>query len=347
MPRAVSAEVSIRLASPPRCGLGMPIANRHLTPPSTAVFHALRRLRASSLLKASTMSHVSLDSIFASRSIAVVGASDQVGSVGGAVFANLRAGSFNGSVFLVNRKQGTMLGETAYGTIAELPETPDLVVVCTPAATVPALVHDCGERGVPGMIVISASFREAGAAGRQLEAELRAAQREYPNLRIIGPNCLGVLRPANGLNASFAPVQPGNGRLTFLSQSGALCTAILDWSIEREIGFATCVSVGNMLDVGMGDLIDYFAHDEQTDALLLYIEGLDDVPHFLAAARACKRHKPTIAYKAGRFEESAASHTGALASVDAVYDAAFRRAGSGRDHGRIAKGLDLGTGSAR
>ena len=180
------------------------------------------------------------------------------------------------------------------------------------------------------MIVISASFREAGAAGRQLEAELRAAQREYPNLRIIGPNCLGVLRPANGLNASFAPVQPRNGRLTFLSQSGALCTAILDWSIEREIGFATCVSVGNMLDVGMGDLIDYFAHDEQTDALLLYIEGLDDAPHFLSAARACSRRKPVIAYKAGRFAESslaAASHTGAIASIDAVYDVAFRHAG--------------------
>ena len=281
------------------------------------------------------MSHDGLDSIFSPRSIAVVGVSDQAGSVGGAVFANLRAAQFNGSVFPMNRKQGTVLGETAYGTIAELPETPDLVVVCTPAATVPALVHDCGERGVPGMIVISAGFQEAGAAGCQLEADLRSAKREYPNLRRIGPNCLGVLRPAVGLNASFAPVQPRNGRLTFLSQSGALCTAILDWSIERKIGFATCVSVGNMLDVGMGDLIDYFARDEQTDALLLYIEGLDDAPHFLAAARACSRRKPIVAYKAGRFEESAAaaaSHTGALASVDAVYDAAFRRVGIERVH---------------
>ena len=276
------------------------------------------------------MSHDSLDAIFAPHSIAVVGASDQVGSVGGAVFYNLRAGRFGGSVFPVNRKHRTVRGETAFGTIAELPETPDLVVVCTPAATVPTLVRDCGERGVPGMIVISAGFREAGAAGNQLEAELRSARQEYPHLRIIGPNCLGVLRPANGLNASFSPVMPRPGRLTFLSQSGALCTAILDWSIEREIGFATCVSVGNMADVGMGDLIDYFANDDQTDALLLYIEGLDDAEHFLSAARACSRRKPVIAYKAGRFAESslaAASHTGAIASVDAVYDVAFRHAG--------------------
>jgi len=276
------------------------------------------------------MSHDSLDSIFAPHSMAVVGASDQVGSVGGAVFANLRAGPFRGRVFPVNRRQKIVQGEAAFATIAELPEVPDLVVVCTPAATVPSLVRDCGACGVSGMIVISAGFREAGAAGRQLEAELRTAKGEYPNLRIIGPNCLGVLRPVSGLNASFSPVQPRPGRLTFLSQSGALCTAILDWSIEREIGFATCVSVGNMLDVGMGDLIDYFARDEQTDALLLYIEGLDDAPHFIEAARACTQRKPIIAYKAGRFEESAAaaaSHTGALASVDAVYDVAFRRAG--------------------
>ena len=276
------------------------------------------------------MSHDSLDAIFAPHSIAVVGASDQAGSVGGAVFANLRAGRFGGSVFPVNRKHGTVRGETAFGTIAALPETPDLVVVCTPAATVPTLVRESGARGVSGMIVISAGFREAGAEGRQLEAELRSARQEYPNLRIIGPNCLGVLRPANGLNASFSPVMPRPGRLTFLSQSGALCTAILDWSIEREIGFATCVSVGNMADVGMGDLIDYFAEDDQTDALLLYIEGLDNAEHFLSAARACSRRKPVIAYKAGRFAESslaAASHTGAIASVDAVYDVAFRHAG--------------------
>lgn len=271
-----------------------------------------------------------LDSIFAPQSIAVVGASDQPGSVGGAVFSNLKSAGFQGPLFAVNHKRGMVRGQNAFGSLAELPETPDLVVVCTPAATVPTLIHDCGQRNVVGMIVISAGFREAGAAGRELEVDLLNARREFPRLRFLGPNCLGALRPANGLNASFSPVMPRPGRLTFLSQSGALCTAILDWSIEREIGFSACVSVGNMADVGMGDLIDYFAADDQTDAILLYIEGLDDAEHFLSAARACSQRKPVLAYKAGRFAESslaAASHTGAIASVDAVYDVAFRHAG--------------------
>ncbi len=272
----------------------------------------------------------SLNSIFAPNSIAVIGASDKPDSVGGAVLSNLKAGGFRGPVFAVNRKQGIVNGETAFASIAELPETPDLVVVCTPAESVPALIRDCGHRDVTGMIVISAGFRESGLTGKALEAEILKARREFPNLHFIGPNCLGILRPSNQLNASFSPVMPRSGRLTFLSQSGALCTAILDWSIEREIGFATCVSVGNMADVGMGDLIEFFADDDQTDALLLYLEGLDNAPHFLSAARACSLRKPVIAYKAGRFAESAhaaASHTGAIASSDAVYDVAFRHAG--------------------
>lgn len=271
-----------------------------------------------------------LDSVFAPTSVAVVGASDRAGSVGGAVLRNVRMGGFSGPVYAVNSRHGTVQGETAFASLEVLPETPDLVIVCTPAATVPAIIRDCGQRGVGAVIVISAGFREAGAIGRGLEAELLAARRQFPQVRFIGPNCLGVLRTPHRLNASFSPVMPRAGRLTFLSQSGALCTAILDWSIEREIGFATCVSVGNMADIGMGDLIDYFADDEQTDALLLYIEGLDDAAHFLSAAKACSRRKPVIAYKAGRFAESslaAASHTGAIASVDAVYDVAFRHAG--------------------
>ena len=271
-----------------------------------------------------------LDSIFAPASVAVVGASDQPGSVGGAILTNLRSCGFPGPIWAVNRKHRVVHGEQAYATLAELPQVPELVVVCTPAGTVPGLVRDCGSLGVGGIVVISAGFREAGPAGRILESELKAAQHEHPQLHFMGPNCLGLLRPASRLNASFSPVMPRPGRLTFLSQSGALCTAILDWSIEQELGFATCVSVGNMADIGMGDLIDYFADDDQTDALLLYIEGLDDAAHFLSAAKACSLKKPVIAYKAGRFAESsaaAASHTGAIASVDAVYDVAFRRAG--------------------
>jgi acetyltransferase len=276
------------------------------------------------------MSSRGFDSIFSPRSIAVVGASDQRQSVGGAVFANLKSAGFLGPLFAVNQKHDFVQGGHAYRSINDLPEVPDLVVICTPAATVPAIVRESGRRGVTGMVVISAGFREAGPSGRDLENELLNARREFPNLRFIGPNCLGILRPASRLNASFSPVMPLPGRVTFLSQSGALCTAILDWSIEREIGFATCVSVGNMADVGMGDLIDYFADDDQTEALLLYIEGLDNAAHFLTAARACSLKKPVIAYKAGRFAESskaAASHTGALASFDAIYDVAFRHAG--------------------
>ncbi len=271
-----------------------------------------------------------LDSIFSPRSIAVVGASDQPGSVGGAIFCNLKAAGFPGPLFPVNQKHRVVHGEPAFASIVDLPVTPDLVVVCTPAMSVPSLVCDCGQRGVGGMVVVSAGFREAGTTGRKLESDLRAARRDFPHLRILGPNCLGVLRPSSRLNASFSPVMPRPGRMTFISQSGALCTAILDWSMEREIGFATCVSVGNMTDVGMGDLIDYFAKDDQTDALLLYIEGLDNAPHFLAAARACSQRKPIVAYKSGRFAESsmaAASHTGAISTVDAVCDVAFRHAG--------------------
>lgn len=263
----------------------------------------------------------------------MVGASNHLQSVGGSVFANLKAAGFAGSIFAVNHASGTVQGCDCYRSLAELPQVPDLVVICTPATTVPSLVRGCGNLGVGGVIVISAGFGEAGPVGQKFEAELKSAALDFPNLRIIGPNCLGILRPSNRINASFSSVMPRPGRLTFLSQSGALCTAILDWSIEQDFGFATCVSVGNMTNVGMGDLIDYFAGDEQTDALLLYIEGLDDPKHFLEAARNCSRHKPILAYKAGRFSESssaATSHTGAIATSDAVCDAVFRHAGIDR-----------------
>lgn len=295
------------------------------------------------------MDHDALHSIFSPRCIAVVGASGQARSVGGSVFANLRTSGFAGALFAVNRNSDLVQGCEAYRSLSEIPEVPDLVVVCTPAPTVPGLIRDCGRLGVGGVIVISAGFREAGPAGEKLEAELREAASEFPHMRIIGPNCLGVLRPSQLLNASFSPVMPRPGRLTFLSQSGALCTAILDWAVEQEFGFATCVSVGNMTNVGMGDLIDYFATDAQTDAVLLYLEGIDDPKHFLEAARNCSRRKPILACKAGRFSESslaATSHTGAMATSDAVCDAIFRRAGIDRvnsiqelfDSGKLLEG---------
>lgn len=271
-----------------------------------------------------------LAGIFRPECVAVVGASDKVGSVGHAVYANLKGANFAGRLIPINQQHAYVQGDAAWPSLRDVTAIPDLVVVCTPAASVPEIARCCGERQVRGMIVISAGFRETGEHGRKLEAELRSVLQQHPRLRLIGPNCLGVLAPHSRLNASFSATMPRPGNLAVISQSGALCTAMLDWARDRELGFSGFVSVGNMVDVGMGDLIDYFAADEHTSALLLYLESLPDARHFMAAARACTRTKPIIAFKAGRFVESsqaASSHTGAMAGVDAVYDAAFRRAG--------------------
>lgn len=271
-----------------------------------------------------------LHALFRPTCVAVVGASDQPGSVGQAVYTNLKRAGFGGRLIPVNRKHSVIDGDPAIPDLSQADPRPDLVVVCTPADTVPQLTRTCGELGVGGMIVISAGFRETGEQGRRLEAEVRDIKRQFPGLRIIGPNCLGVLVPHGHLNASFSGTMPRPGGLAVISQSGALCTAILDWSREREIGFSGVISVGNMLDVGFADVIDYFANDPATTALLLYIESLTNSQQFLTAARNCSRTKPIIALKSGRFEESslaASSHTGAMVGVDAVYDAAFRGAG--------------------
>lgn len=268
--------------------------------------------------------------IFDPECVAVVGASDQPDSVGHAVYSNLKAAGYGGTLIPVNSRHRMIQGDVAFKSLSDANLRPDLVVVCTPAATVPAIARECGQLGVGGMVVISAGFREIGAAGQSLEAEVKCVLQQYPTLRLIGPNCLGVLAPYAGLNASFSATMPRNGGLAVISQSGALCTAILDWSRDREVGFSGIVSVGNMLDVGFGDLIDYFAADDHTSALLLYIESLTEPYYFIEAAQRCSRKKPIIALKSGRFAESshaASSHTGAMAGVDAVYDAAFRRAG--------------------
>jgi acetyltransferase len=270
-----------------------------------------------------------LDKIFRPRRIAVVGASDDPSSVGYAVFRNLRR-SFEGNVHPVNRSRKDVAGERAYESLGELGDRPDLVVVCTPAATVAGVIRSCGEAGVPGVVVISAGFRERGPEGASLEADVRGTARGFEGLRVVGPNCLGVIFPRSGLNASFASVMPRDGRVAFVSQSGAVCTSVLDWAQEERIGFSCFVSIGNMIDVDFGDLIDYLAADSQTEAVVLYVESITEARKFLSAARAFTRTKPIVAYKAGRFPESAkaaASHTGALAGEDAVYEAAFERAG--------------------
>ncbi|MFO0899518.1 MAG: GNAT family N-acetyltransferase [Pirellulales bacterium] len=271
-----------------------------------------------------------LERIFRPQRIAVIGASDRQGTVGYTLFKNLAGSGFHGEVYPVNEKRNLVQGAAAFPKIAAVPLPVDLAVICTPAATAPELVRQCGEAGVLGLVIISAGFRETGPEGRALEAEVLQQAAQFPGMRIIGPNCLGVIVPHLKLNASFASAMPPAGRMAFLSQSGALCTAILDWALEEGVGFSCFVSMGNMLDVGFGDLIDYLAADPLTDSMLLYVESISAARTFMSAARSFARQKPIIAYKAGRFPQSAqaaASHTGALAGVDAVYDAAFARAG--------------------
>jgi acetyltransferase len=271
-----------------------------------------------------------LDKIFHPRRVAVVGASDQPGKVGYVLLKNLIGRGFEGVVYPVNHNREAVQGIAAYPNLTALPHVPDLAVICTPAATVPELIDECGRLGIMGMVIISAGFREAGAEGKRLEDEVRTAAARYSGLRIVGPNCLGIMVPSIALNASFAATMAAPGRVAFISQSGALCTSVLDWAHATGIGFSHFISIGNMLDVGIDDLLDYLAADPLTDAVVLYIESIDQAREFMSAARAFSRDKPIVAYKAGRFADSAqaaASHTGAMAGVDAVYQAAFRRAG--------------------
>ena len=276
------------------------------------------------------MSTQNLDKIFAPNRVAVVGASDNPTSVGYTVLQNLVGSGFRGVVYPVNPKRESVQGIHAYADIASLPHAPDLAVICTPAPTVPGIVRACGEAGTLGILCITAGFREIGEEGRKLEELVLVEQRKFKGMRILGPNCLGIMVPGIHLNASFAASAPKKGHIGFISQSGALCTSVLDWANDEGIGFSYFVSVGNALDVSMGDLIDYLGSATATRSIILYVESISGAREFMSAARAFSRTKPIVAYKGGRFSESAqaaASHTGALAGVDAVYEAAFQRAG--------------------
>jgi acetyltransferase len=270
----------------------------------------------------------SLDPFFRSTSVAVVGASATPGSVGSILMRNLLQNPFGGVVYPINPKRKAVHGVCCYPSLLDTPDVVDLAVIATPAAAVPAAIEQCVARGVAAAIVISAGFSELGAAGRALEQRIR--ELALGKLRIVGPNCLGVIHPSTGLNASFASSMARPGRIALLSQSGAICTSILDWARERNIGFSSFVSVGTMLDVDFADLIDYFGDDTNTRSIVLYMESVGDVRRFVSAARAAARSKHVIVVKAGRHEagaRAAASHTGALAGSDAVFDAAVRRAG--------------------
>ena len=269
------------------------------------------------------MSVRNLDSLFDPASVAVFGASQRPASVGATVWRNLRAGGFDGPLWPVNPKHATLDDVPCFASVAALPATPELAVICTPPATVPGLIAELGARGTRAAVVLTAGL---GAAGRQ--ALLDAARPHL--LRVLGPNCLGLLAPHIGLNASFSHVDAAPGTLAFVSQSGALVTAMLDWARGREIGFSQFVSLGEHADVDFGDMLDWLANDVRTRAILLYAESITASRKFMSAARAAARNKPVIIVKAGRSaagQQAAASHTGALAGSDAVFDAAIRRAG--------------------
>ncbi len=270
-----------------------------------------------------------LDDIFNPRSVAVIGASEREGSVGRNVLWNLLSTPFGGTVYPVNPKRPSILGVKAYKDVASLPEVPDLVVMTTPAPTIPALIKESVDVGVRSAIVISAGFKEHGEEGKALERQI-ADIISGGKMRIIGPNCLGVMNPITGFNATFARHAARPGNVAFLSQSGALCTAILDWSLRENVGFSAFVSTGSMLDIGWGDLIDYFGDDPRTNSIIIYMESVGDARSFLSAAREVSLSKPIMVIKPGRTAaaaKAAASHTGSLTGSDEVLDAAFRRSG--------------------
>ena len=270
-----------------------------------------------------------LDFFFSPKTVAVIGASEKPDSVGRTLLWNLISSPFGGTVYPVNPKRHSVLGIKAYARAADIPEPVELAVIATPAATVPGIIRECGAAGAKGAIIISAGFREAGPEGALLEEEVLAEARAA-GIRLIGPNCLGVMRPVTGFNATFAPAMASPGNVAFLSQSGALCTAVLDWSRREQVGFSAFMSIGSMVDVGWGSLIDHFGNDPKTRSIVIYMESVGDARSFLSAAREVALQKPIIVIKAGRTKQAAraaASHTGALSGSDEVLDAAFRRCG--------------------
>ncbi len=270
-----------------------------------------------------------LDAFFKPQSIAVIGATDKPGSVGRTILWNLMSSPFGGTIYPVNPKRDNVLGIKAYTDIQDIPAAIDLAVVVTPASTVPRVIQQCADAHVKTVIIISAGFKETGPQGERYEQEILTLSREH-NLRIIGPNCLGVMNATTGLNATFAATIAKPGRIGFISQSGALCTAVLDWSLGQNVGFSKFISIGSMLDVDWGDLIYYLGDDPDTDSILIYMESIGNARSFMSAAREISLIKPIIVIKPGRSEEAAkaaASHTGSLSGSDEVLDAAFRRAG--------------------
>jgi acetyltransferase len=279
--------------------------------------------------KKSTPRQQPLEVFFSPKTVAVIGATENVNTVGRTLLWNLVTSPFGGTVYPVNPKRPSVLGVKAYPSVSAIPEQVDLAVVVTPPPSIPGIIRECGEAGVRGAIVISAGFKEVGPEGAALERQV-LEEAKAAGIRIIGPNCLGVMSPLTGLNATFATTIARPGSVGFISQSGALCTAVLDWSLKEMVGFSTFVSVGSMVDVGWGDLIDHMGSDPKTKSIVIYMETIGDARAFLSAAREVALAKPIIVIKPGRSAaaaKAAASHTGSLTGSDEVLEAAFRRSG--------------------
>ena len=275
------------------------------------------------------MGQYNLHRIFKPRHVAVVGASEKPGSIGNALMTNLIEGGFSGTLLPVNSKYKTLHGLPSSGSVSDLEAGVDLAIIATPIQTVPDIVRECVGKQVGGAVIISAGGKEIGPQGGAIEEKILKTAHEG-GLRIVGPNCMGIICPGVNLNASFASEMPVAGNLAFVSQSGAICGAILDLAFKEYIGFSHFVSIGSMLDVDFGDMIDFLGNDASVNSILLYIENLTHFRKFMSAARSVSRIKPIIVLKAGRSPsgaKAAASHTGALAGEDAIYDAAFKRAG--------------------
>ncbi len=271
-----------------------------------------------------------LQQLFKPKSVALFGASSVPGALGTVILNNLKSADFHGPITLVNPKYEEIDGQVCYGKLVDADCATDMAVIVAPATVVPDIITDCGESGVGAAIVVSAGFSEAGPRGAGLEAEMLRRARRY-NMRILGPNCLGVIRTDIGLNATFSAGNASPGRIAVISQSGALCTAILDWAAVNEVGFSSLISTGIGADVDFGEILDFVAMDPATDSIMLYIEGLRDARRFMSALRAAARMKPVVIMKSGRHSQgsrAAVSHTGALVGSDAVFDSALRRAGA-------------------
>ncbi|HLF22382.1 MAG TPA: CoA-binding protein, partial [Burkholderiales bacterium] len=264
------------------------------------------------------------------------GASERLDSVGARVLRNLIDGGFAGPIYPVNPKHATVLGHRCYRSLLEIDGAVDLAVIATPAATVLNIIRECGQHGVPAVLVYSAGFGEThGRMPGAVPASTLGAEARRLHMRLLGPNCLGIMRPIAALNATFSKNIARAGSAALISQSGALCTAILDWAQARAIGFSAMVSLGDAADIDFGEILDYFALDAQTRSILLYVEGIHDARHFMSGLRAAARAKPVVVVKAGRHSggaRAALSHTGAMVGADDVFDAALARAGAVRAH---------------